>query len=103
MKVLYFWGAIFALSIIFSIIKWMVQRIRLAITDSKCLSLLKEIEPQLDEVEIKSIDKHFLKLRSDADAFFKHLERNYSLPKTEPERAVDYYIKAERRYLRHRR
>lgn len=103
MEVLYFWGAIFALSIILSIIKWIVEKIRSAIRNAKCLRLLKALEPQLYKAESKAIDKHFLRLRSDAKSLFKRLERNYPLPKKELERTVDDYIYAERHYRRRKR
>jgi hypothetical protein len=103
MILVYFLGGMFALSIMFSIIRWTVQKLTMAITDAKRLKLLEKLEPQLYELEAKSIDKHFLKLTSDADALFRHLEVKYALPEREPERTVDYYIQAERRHLRHRR
>jgi hypothetical protein len=102
MELLYFWAGMVALTIIFSIIRWIVQKIRLAAADTKCLRLLRELEPQLYELETKSIEKAFLNLKSEADAFFERLEREYPLPKREPERTVDHYIQAERRHLRHR-
>ena len=103
MGVLYFWGAIFALSIIFYILKWIVDKITSAIRNAKCLRLLRRLQPQIDNAERKVIDQHFLQLRSDAESFLKHLQRNYPLPKKEKERTVADYIYAEKRYRRRKR